>query len=103
MKLSKAEAVSLNDELMDLIAKEAESGKAIGDLATTDSLLRDLREKIEWDLDWDTRRAVVEGLVAGITVDTKGTGRKKTAVITVSYNFSEPVHVVNNATSCLWM
>ena len=35
----------------------------------------------------------------GITVETTGTGRKKTATIKVTYNFSEPVEVVENATS----
>ena len=57
------------------------------------------RDTIDGDLDWDTRRAVVDGLVSGITVETSGTGNNKTAAITVSYNFSEPVHAVDISTA----
>lgn len=99
IKRSKAETQPLYDELMDLIAKESETGKAVGDLASTDTLLRDLRDAIEGDLDWDTRRAVVEALVEGISVETTGSARKKQAAVTVSYRFSEPVYAVDNAAS----
>ena len=96
---SKEETQLLNNELMDLIAKEAETGQAVGELATTDTLLRDLRDAIESDLDFDTRRTVVEALVAGITVETEGAGRYKTAAVTVNYRFSEPSHVVDSSGS----
>ena len=96
---SKAEAEPLYNELMDLISDDVDTGIAIGDLATTEDLLRTLRETIEGDLDWNTRRAVVDGLVSGITVETNGTGNKKTAAITVDYNFSEPVHAVDSSTA----
>ena len=99
LKSSKAEAIALNDELMNLISKEAETGRAVGDLATTEDLLRTLRMKIDWDLPFETRRTVVEGLVSGITVETQGTGHQKTASVTVSYNFSDPSYAVDNATS----
>ena len=84
---------------MDLIGKEIDAGSAVGDLATTEDLLRTLRDTIEGDLDSETRRAVVEGLVSGISVETLGTGRSKQAAVTVSYRFSEPVYAVDNAAS----
>ena len=84
---------------MGLIASEVDTGITIGGLANTEVLLRTLRETIEGDLEWETRRAVVEGLVSGITVETSGTGHKKKAAVTVSYNFSEPNCVVNIGTS----
>ncbi len=88
---------------MELIASDIDTGITVGDLANTDTLLRTLRETIKGDVDWETRRAVVEGLVAGITVETTGSGRKKQAAVTVSYNFSEPVYAVDSATACRWM
>jgi site-specific DNA recombinase len=97
---SKTEAEPLHDELMDLIANEIDTGITVGDLANTEDLLRTLRDTIDGDLGWDTRRAVVEGLVSGINVETSGTGHKKIAAVTVSYNFSEPNCVVNSASSC---
>ena len=100
---SKVETEPLHDELMELVASEVTTGIAVGDLANTGDLLRTLQETIEGDLPHETRRAVVEGLVSGITVETSGTGRKKKAAVTVSYNFAEAVHVVDSATSCCWM
>ena len=96
---SKAEAEPMYNELMGLIADDVDTGIAIGDLANTEDLLRTLRETIEGDLDWDTHRAVVDGLVSGITVETSGTGNKKTAAITVEYNFAEPVDAVDVSTA----
>ncbi|MCH7738311.1 MAG: hypothetical protein IH872_13050 [Chloroflexi bacterium] len=99
IKRSKAETQPLHNELMDLIAAEAETGIAVGDLATAEDLLRTLRETINSDLDWDTRRAVAESLIAGITVETTGTGRNKKAAVTVSYRFAEPVYAVDSSGS----
>ncbi|MDA1128606.1 MAG: recombinase family protein, partial [Chloroflexi bacterium] len=95
---SKSETEPLHDELMALVASEIDTGITVGDLANTDSLLRTLRDTIEGDLPFETRRAVIEGLVSGITVETQGTGHSKTASVTVSYNFSEPRYAVDNAT-----
>ena len=96
---AKAESEPLHSELMELIASEVDTGITVGDLANTEVLLRTLRETIEGDLPWETRRAVVEGLVAGITVETSGTGHKKKGTVTVSYNFAEPRCVVSIGTS----
>ena len=96
---SKAEAEPLHKELMELVGKEIETGLAVSGLATTEDLLRTLRDTIEGALDSDTRRAVVEGLVSGISVKTLGTGRSKQAAVTVSYRFAEPVYAVDNAAS----
>lgn len=96
---SKAEAEPLYAELMGLVADDVDTGIVIGDLANTEDLLRALRETINGDLDWDTRRSVVDGLVSGITVETSGTGNQKTAAIRVEYNFSEPVHAVDVSTA----
>ncbi len=97
---SKKESEPLHEELMALFAREIDIGITVGELANTEVLLRTLRETIEQDLDWDTRRAVVEGLVSGITVETFGTGHKKKANVTVSYNFSEPNCVVSIGSWC---
>ena len=97
---AKAEAAPLQDELMALVATDIDTGITVSDLANTEDLLRTLRDTIEGDLDWATRRAVVEGLVSGITVETSGTGHKKQAAVTVSYNFSEPNCVVNIGSWC---
>ena len=82
-----------------IATNEAERGQTVGELVGTESLLKALSETIDGPLDWETRREVVEALVDGISVETTGTGRKKTATLTITYNFSEPVEVVENRTS----
>lgn len=100
IKRSNAETETLYKELTDLVANEIDTGITVGNLANTKGLLKTLRDTIGGELDWDTRRAVVEGLVSDIAVETSGTGHKKIASVTVSYNFSEPNCVVSNASSC---
>ncbi len=87
---SKFEMEPLQTELASIINSEAERGLAVGNLVSTESLLQELKSKIGGPLDWQTMRLVTENLVSGITVETAGEGRKKTATVTISYTFAEP-------------
>ena len=99
VKRSQEELEPLEAELAVIANTEAQRGQTVGGLATTENLLKALSDTIDGPLDWGTKREVVEALVDGITAETAGTGRKKTATVTVTYNFSEPVQVVENSTS----
>ena len=99
VKRSAIELEPLHAELAEIATNEAHRGQKVGDLVGTESLLRTLSDTIEGPLDWETRREVVEALVDDISVETAGTGRKKTATLTITYNFAEPVEVVENHTS----
>jgi len=99
IKRSLQELEPLKAELATIAANEAQRGQKVGDLVGTESLLESLREAVDGPLNWETKREVVEALVDDISVETAGTGRKKTATLTVTYNFSEPVDVVENRTS----
>ena len=99
IKRSLQELEPLKAELAIIAANEAQRGQKVGDLVGTESLLESLRETVDGPLNWETKREVVEALVDDISVETAGTGRKKTATLTVTYNFSEPVDVVENRTS----
>ena len=71
----------------------------VGRLTDAENLLEELRDKVQGPLDWETRRQVVEALVWGITVDSRGEGRKKEATLTVTYAFEPRVHAVEHGTS----
>jgi site-specific DNA recombinase len=62
-------------------------------------LLRDRIEQIERDDDWDTKRQLVELLVQGINVVSHGTGRGKSADLTIHYAFTHPKSAVDSAES----
>ena len=98
VKRSQQELQPLEVELAAITTAEAQRGQTVGELATTESLLKTLRETVGGPLEWDVKRQVIEALVDSITVETIGTGRKKTANLTITYNFAEPVHAVENGT-----
>ncbi|MCZ6535453.1 MAG: hypothetical protein O6914_05710, partial [Chloroflexi bacterium] len=89
----------LQAELIGLLNQGAEQGQKVGKLTDAESLLRALQDKIQGPVDWDTKRRVVEALVWGITVTTTGEGRKKKALVEITYAFEPKSHAVVNGTS----
>ena len=59
--------------------------------------LRNRLDDIERNDEFQLKRQVIEILVAGIRVDTEGTGRGKQAHVTISYTFT-PTHAVHSST-----
>jgi site-specific DNA recombinase len=53
-------------------------------------LLRELNARLDSKLTWETRREIVEILVAGIGVNTIGVNGGSEVQVTVTYRFSEP-------------
>ena len=96
---SKIELEPLQEELANLTVMVAQTGLAVGQMTNAEHLLAELKDQIQGDLDWDTRRQVIEALVKGVTVVTKGEGRKKTADMVVTYAFAAPVHAVEQGMS----
>ena len=96
---SKFELAPLQAELANIMDTEAQRGQDVGNLVRTESLLRELKDRVEGPLDSQTKRLVVEALVSGVMVETTGRGRKKTAEVEVTYAFSEPMVAVENGTS----
>ena len=96
---SKVELEPLEEELGNLTMIVAQKGLALGQMTNAEHLLSELQDQMQGDLDWDTRRQVVEALVKGVTVVTKGEARKKQADVVVTYAFEGPVHAVEQGTS----
>ena len=62
-------------------------------LTTAATMLAQLQERVEEmerTDDWDTKRHVVELLVAGIRVQSEGRGRQTKAHVTIRYVFGSP-------------
>ena len=98
VKRSRVEIEPLQAEYMALMADESGRATTVEDISNVGELLRALQDTIEGPLDWETRRSVIEGLVSGIVVETAGTGRKKTASVTVTYNFQDFVSAAEKHT-----
>jgi len=95
---SRQELEPLQEEMAGLINLEAHQGKMVGELTNAESLLKALQAEISGELDWQTRRTVVEALVKGVTVTTSGTGRKKQAEVDVTYTFDLSANAVDQCT-----
>ena len=78
---------------------EAQRGQDVGNLVSTEGLLKELKDQVEGPGDYQKKRLVVEALVSGIVVETSGLGRKKTGNVEITYTFSEPVTVAENGSS----
>ena len=104
---SKIELEPLQEELANLTMIVAQKGLAVGQMTSAEKLLAELQDRIQGNLDWETRRQVVESLVRDVLVVTKGEGRKKTADVVVNYTFENPVGAVEQDTCprrrrCRW-
>jgi len=86
----------LQAEMAGLLNEGAEQGQKVGKLTDAGSLLKALQDRIQGQVDWDTKRKVVELLVWGISVKTKGTGRKKKATVEIIYAFEPKPFVAVN-------
>jgi site-specific DNA recombinase len=93
---SRGELEALREKLAGINLTETERGQSRSNLSDVESLLVELRDKIQGPLDWETRRQIVEALVSGIRTSTTGQGRNKEASIEVTYAFETPVHAVEH-------
>jgi site-specific DNA recombinase len=98
IEMSRLELEPLQEEMAGIINLEAHKGKMVGELTNAESLLKALQVEIGGELDFQTRRTVVEALVKAVTVYTIGTGRKKQAEVDVTYTFDLNNNVVDQAT-----
>jgi site-specific DNA recombinase len=72
-------------------ASLTEARRTEEDLRTADTLLRDLRERLDASPDFETRRRIIATLVEGVTVDTQVDERgQKHAAVAVRYRFDAP-------------
>lgn len=96
---SKNELEPLQEELAALINMGTKVGQDVGRLTEAEHLLKSLQERIDGELDWDIKREILETLVWGITVNTKGEGHKKKAEVEVCYAFDPAYHAVKDGIS----
>jgi hypothetical protein len=79
--------------LMSNLLQSSEATKQGGlELTSVERLLQRLRERLDQGLSWETKRRLVEVLVADVRVNTldSGQGRKRGEIV-VTYRFNEPV------------
>jgi site-specific DNA recombinase len=93
---SRGELEALREKLAGINLTETERGQSRSNLSDVESLLVELRDKVQGPLDWETRRQIVEALVSGIRASTTGEGRNKEASIEVTYAFEAPSHAVEH-------
>ena len=79
---------TLRSELSELSIRLAGIGTEAAQLAAARTALETLGARLEEPLSWESRRQLVESLVAGVRVDTRGQAEERIAVITMTYRFS---------------
>ncbi len=89
-------------ELLEFLKAQEELARAyeahLTDAAVLLGRLRSELAAIEREDNFEAKRRVVELLIAGITIETEGTGRNKRARITIRYAFQEPESVADSNT-----
>ena len=84
VRRSQAELEPLQEELANIITNDAETGRNVSRLTDAESLLRELQDKISGDIDYDTKKQVVESLVWSVEVKTTGEGHNKQATVEIT-------------------
>ena len=79
---------TLRGELSELSVRLEGIGTEAAQLAAARSALATLGAGLVEPLRWEARRRLVENLVEGVRVDTRGEAEERAAVITVTYRFS---------------
>lgn len=88
-KIDREEA-GLNARLANVRQEMATASEHSSGVSGAADLLRRLGDKLNGNVSWEIKRAIVEHLVAGIRVGTITNGTAKSAEITVAYRFDEP-------------
>ncbi len=84
-----AEEATLTADLERIRARMQASDETSRVVVEAEHLLRELGTRLDGPLSWETRRDVVEALVAGIVVETVEQNGKRHAVAHVTYRFTE--------------
>ena len=78
---------TLRGELSELTVRLEGIGTEAAQLAAARTALETLGARLQEPLSWESRRQLVESLVEGVRVDTRGEAEERIAVITVTYRF----------------
>ena len=79
---------TLRGELSELSIRLEGAGTEAAQLAAARTALETLGARLAEPLSWESRRQLVESLVEGVRVNTRGEAQERIAVITVTYRFS---------------
>jgi len=79
---------TLRGELSELSVRLEGMGTEAAQLAAARTALETLGARLEEPLSWESRRQLVESLVEGVRVDTRGEAEERIALITVTCRFS---------------
>jgi len=79
---------TLRGELSELSVRLEGKGTEAAQLTAARTALETLAARLEEPLSWELRRQLVESLVEGVRVNTRGEAEERIAVITVMYRFS---------------
>jgi hypothetical protein len=79
---------TLRGELSELSVRLEGKGTEAAQLTAARTALETLAARLEEPLSWESRRQLVESLVEGVRVNTRGAAEERIAVITVMYRFS---------------
>ena len=84
------EEKALESQIAELGGKIAGAESIAGNVNSAQTLLAELRKRLDQPVSWDQKRRLIEVLVAGVQVDTVEEGGVKQSKITVTYRFSQP-------------
>lgn len=82
------------------MASRSEPAQDLEALASVETLLNKLREKLDAGVSWELKRQLVEVLVDGIKIDTIDSGKRREAVVNVRYKFVSSVDTCTDRGSC---
>ena len=88
MQQTAQEEDTLRGELSELSVRLEGIGTEAAQLAAARTALETLGARLKEPLSWESRRQLVESLVEGVRVNTRGEAEARIAVITVTYRFS---------------
>ena len=84
------EETALEAQLAELRRRIAGADSIGANIGSAEALLAKLRKRLDEPVSWETKRRLIEVLVAGVRVDTIEECGVKQSQITVTYRFSEP-------------
>jgi len=94
-----AEQAALQAEIDSLVNQQAVFEADAQRILTAETLLADLRARLDAGLDEATRKAIVRALVRQIIVQTEGEGKTRSVTVRVEYAFAEPAGVALSGSS----
>jgi site-specific DNA recombinase len=85
-----ADEIALTKQQDELATTNQTANEMMNRLGDAEDLLRELRARLDGEVNWDVKRQLAEVLVAGIQIETLEVERQRNAVITIRYKF-EPL------------